>query len=118
MRFVAVPLTERFEQKYIPVTETGCWLWIASYSTKGYGRIGFLGRSEKAHRISWMIAYGPVPEDKHVLHKCDTRCCVNPDHLFLGTNLDNIKDRDSKGRTARGERCRLSKRYKPTIRTY
>jgi hypothetical protein len=74
-----------------------CWLWTASL-VGGYGRIKVDGRGEYAHRLSWEMSHGPVPDGLCVLHHCDVRRCVKPGHLFLGTRLDNNKDRDQKGR--------------------
>ena len=96
-----VPLAVRFEQKYITEPNTGCWIWIAALSNKGYGKIGRGMRQdghEPAHRISWELNYGPIPEGLHVLHKCDNPPCVNPNHLFLGTHGDNMRDSVTKGR--------------------
>jgi hypothetical protein len=95
-------LLERFEAKYIPVTESGCWLWEAFVDVDGYGTIwdGRIKRSALAHRISYEL-YRGNPGEFHVLHLCDVRCCVNPNHLFLGTNLDNIADRHKKGRDSK-----------------
>lgn len=99
-----LPLAERFNKKWQPVTETGCWLWTGAI-TKGYGMIGSgLGdrRTLLAHRVSWELCNGPVPAGLHVLHKCDTPACVNPDHLFLGTHTDNMCDMTKKGRQVSG----------------
>lgn len=73
-------------------------------SRYGYG-ILTKGRKTtlSAHRVSWEICFGPVQNGLHVLHKCDTPACVNPEHLFLGTQQDNMRDRNVKGRTAKGE---------------
>lgn len=94
---------ERLEEKFIKV-DSGCWEWAGSINKQsGYGDFHFRRRTYPAHRASWIIHNGEIPtgDDYHgicVLHKCDNRICVNPDHLFLGTNLDNIKDSVSKNR--------------------
>lgn len=92
---------------------TGCWIWTANKTRRGYGLVGVAsGRSMSAHRASWTLAYGPIPDGLCVLHRCDNPSCVRPDHLFLGSNADNIADREAKGRTASGERngnARLSR---------
>jgi hypothetical protein len=82
----------------------GCWEWTGGTSSKGYGRIKYGGRMEQAHRVAWETHVGPIPPGMWVLHKCDNRRCVRPDHLFLGTHADNMRDRNQKGRTARGGR--------------
>lgn len=102
-----------------------CWLWTAAKSKKGYGSFG-AGKNSSSHRISWTLSNGQIPDELCVCHRCDNPPCVNPDHLFLGTNLDNVRDKISKGRArydcgdnhharlrpermARGERCSNAK---------
>ncbi len=75
-----------------------CWLWTASKDSGGYGTIGSGGKIRKAHRVSWEMHRGPIPKGLCVLHRCDVRGCVNPEHLFLGTQDDNMKDCAAKGR--------------------
>lgn len=120
------PLEERFWEK-VRKTE-GCWLWTASTAEFGYGAIGAGGKHGKilrAHRVSYEIANGPIPAGLCVLHRCDNPGCVNPDHLFLGTNQDNHKDMIEKGRNSHralhGEnshRSKLTLVQVEEIRTY
>lgn len=93
---------QEFDSLWKPMP-SGCWEWIGSRDVYGYGRIKRNGQTSKAHRLSFEFAGGAVPSDRFVCHKCDNPCCVNPAHLFLGTSVDNNKDRHSKGRTASGE---------------
>lgn len=96
-------LIERFERIAEPEPMSGCWLWSGapgdSSKTGQYGRFRINGPQEKAHRASWLLYRGDIPDGLHVLHSCDNPACVNPHHLFLGTNLDNVMDRVSKGRS-------------------
>lgn len=81
--------------------EGGCRVWAGGAAAKGYGGIRFKGRMDKAHRVSYMIFVGPIPSEMHVLHSCDNRKCIEPAHLFLGTNADNIKDKCKKDRSGK-----------------
>jgi HNH endonuclease len=76
----------------------GCWDWQRAVNSVGYGRIARNGTRVYAHRAAYELAYGPIPKDMCVLHSCDNRRCVRPDHLFLGTKRDNMLDMAAKGR--------------------
>ncbi len=89
-----------------------CWGWLAGKDKDGYGKIKVSGKTVQAHRLSWNIHNGSVPEGVHVLHHCDNPSCVNPDHLFLGTHLDNMHDRDAKGRNGYSRRTHCPKGHK------
>lgn len=89
----------RFESKFTPEPNTGCWLWTASTKKNGYGRFGIGRTPHLAHRCAWVLFVGPIPEGAYVCHRCDTPSCVNPDHLFIGTPKDNVRDMMTKGRS-------------------
>jgi hypothetical protein len=96
------PIRERFDEKWQFIAPTGCWEWTGTMHSCSYGLLFVSGSNVGAHRVSWELHNGPIQEGLHVLHKCDNRKCCNPEHLFLGTNSDNIKDRTDKGRQAKG----------------
>lgn len=77
-----------------------CWLWVGSGTLGGYGQLAAEDSTTKlyVHRYSWELHFGPIPPGLQVLHRCDVRRCVRPDHLFVGTQLDNIRDMWAKGR--------------------
>lgn len=89
------PTAERLWPR-VSKTET-CWLWTGA-TWNGYGVIYHNGKQDGAHRVAWMLTNGPIPEGMWVLHRCDVRNCVNPEHLFLGTIDDNNADMGAKGR--------------------
>ena len=102
-------LLERFEEKYCPEPNSGCWLWTHGTNRKGYGHFYFNGERWMAHRASWVMAHGEIPKGMHVLHRCDTPCCVRPDHLWLGSNADNVADCMTKRRHRFGSKSNLAK---------
>lgn len=82
-----------------PKLNSPCWLWMAFKSERGYGQTIIKRKPYKSHRVSWMLVRGPIPHlNLCVCHHCDNPSCVNPDHLFLGTHTDNMRDKENKGR--------------------
>ncbi|QHP90599.1 HNH endonuclease signature motif containing protein [Burkholderia glumae] len=93
---------DRFMGKVQPVPICGCWIWDGYVDSKmGYGMFWMDGAMRLAHRAAYELFFGAAPGDLHVLHRCDIPSCVNPDHLWLGTNDDNVRDKVQKGRAAR-----------------
>lgn len=81
------------------LSPAGCWEWAGVRSDRGYGKLGSPGGKQiRAHRWVWELLFGPIPDGMNVLHRCDNPPCCRPDHLFLGSHLDNAQDRDRKGR--------------------
>mgnify|MGYP006447779273 CR=1 FL=1 len=96
----------RFMDKFSMPSKESCWEWDASKDSYGYGTFWYKGCSERAHRVSYMTFVGPIPDGMCVLHRCDNTSCVNPDHLLLGTQADNVHDMDSKQRRNTGARLK------------
>jgi predicted XRE-type DNA-binding protein len=95
--------------------ETGCHEWRAGLHRDGYGKFQFRGRSMQAHRVAYQLFSGEIPEGRWVLHRCDNRLCVNPEHLFLGDVVANIADMDAKGR--RGTKSNLTESQVKSIKS-
>lgn len=105
----------RFRKKFEQRGPDECWNWGASFVGGGYGQYG---PGSYAHRFSYRLYKGPIPNGLFVLHTCDNRRCVNPSHLFVGTNYDNVQDMVSKGRQsgAKGERSGKAKLTEKQVR--
>lgn len=108
------PTTEqRFWARVQRGDESSCWPWTGARKVSGYGMVwerdGARRRYVTAHRRAWVLVYGEIPRGLHVLHRCDNPPCCNPGHLFLGSNLDNVRDMVAKERHPRGE-------HKPTAK--
>lgn len=89
---------EWLEHYGIPVPESGCWLFDGYIASHGYGMVLINKVMTRANRAAWMLFHGPIPDGMYVCHRCDVSSCINPKHLFLGTALDNMRDRDQKKR--------------------
>ena len=103
--FKKLSVEERFFQK---VNKTdSCWLWTGAISSSGYGSFRIGEKNFKAHRQSYIMHTGQIPQSLEVCHSCDVRSCVNPEHLWLGTRSDNMKDMFSKNRNGISSRPRI-----------
>jgi hypothetical protein len=100
-------LVQRFESHFITEPNSGCWIWIGATTQSSafrYGAFILPGETKYAHRAAWLLYRGSIPKGLCCLHKCDFPTCVNPEHLFLGTQKENSEDMVAKNRVQRGER--------------
>ena|ERR1019366_8223921 len=100
---------DRLDSLSAPSTPGGCRIWIGAKTKKGYGSFHYKGKTTQAHRVSWIENNGPIQDGMCVLHKCDVPGCINPSHLFLGSQIENLKDMRAKKRHANGNKIYGSK---------
>jgi len=96
--YPTIDIAVRLDKWSIPEPNTGCWLWFGSQDRDGYGKLIRQRKHVRAHRASFEVHCGPIPVGMYVLHRCDMPACINPEHLFLGSNQDNMDDMMRKGR--------------------
>lgn len=97
-------ISDRFN-RLLDKTDT-CWLWLGDINGNGYGRLQYMNKRMLAHRVSYLLHYGKFNKNMYICHKCDNPKCVNPDHLFLGTQKDNMSDCSNKKRHTYGEKVK------------
>lgn len=103
------PKSRPVEERFLKLIDKNCfehkncWCWTGGTYSNGYGTFHFKGKQTGAHRVSWELTNGTIPKGFLILHKCDNRLCVNPNHLFLGSHKDNMQDCIKKRRFVRGE---------------
>lgn len=103
MSRTTTPVVDRVLEKIVRIPFSGCWVFMGATNGFGYGIVGTGGRgapNDRAHRITYRHFCGEIPSGMFVCHRCDVPSCCNPDHLFLGTNQDNVRDMISKGRNS------------------
>jgi len=104
------PLVERFWEKVDVRGPDDCWPWMAALNGQGYGNLGSGdGKTLRANRVSYELAYGPIEPGHMVCHRCDNPACVNPTHLYAASQANNLRDMAEKGRSTRGERSASAK---------
>jgi hypothetical protein len=117
----ASKVLSRFDDSVEKIPESGCWIFGQVNEVHGYGIFSVVGKTYRAHRWAYEHFVGPIPDDLVVRHTCDVKCCVNPYHLILGSQQENIADKMRKGRQARGSRqgsSKLSEADLPLIREH
>src|SRR5437764_13267743 len=101
--------------KILKDVSTGCWVWRGAIVRGGYGTIYFRGKYRRAHRVAWELYKGEIPLGMKACHMCDNPPCINPSHLFLGTNHDNVLDKVRKNRHIKGEAVNTNKLSKKDV---
>ena len=109
----AIPPYQRFLKSYCVCPDTGCWLWEGAKYQNGYGWLKVFGKVVSAHRFSYELHKGSIPEGMHILHSCDVRHCVNPDHLRVGTHQENMREAAERGRMPTGDQHPMAGKPNP-----
>lgn len=109
------PMADRMA-RHSKAAGNGCVLWTGSLDRHGYGQIKVAGTHKSAHRMAWIAVKGEIPAGLIVCHRCDTPSCVNVEHLFLGTQAENMRDMTAKGRNRSGNKPKLSPEQQARVR--